>query len=288
MDMGMKVSCGFEMLIKDPQNQDKKSVREIKLLLNDIECGEEELPSDEEIKAWKRQEDDESWLNVNFEDFEKELSGKRKDKSNSEKNLPGSFGDREAQENLRRIVERFQDFLSNDEAGIDGAELGDDLSEDDSDSAQNGSTDDDDFDEDKLNSMIKDMMNFRSDNLGSDRIQELDEQGHVMEVESSAGSDGTENGIDAFSRAMGAELNRSGALNLEPPGLNAGGVSMQEDAAYGNPTAHEDPRHILAKNFLQSLKGQAGAPGPTTNFMSAMGLNMPHDDDEDDKETWLW
>jgi len=33
VEIGMKLSCGFEMLLSDPQNQDKKAVREMKFLL---------------------------------------------------------------------------------------------------------------------------------------------------------------------------------------------------------------------------------------------------------------
>ena len=40
------------------------------------------------------------------------------------------FGDQGAQENLRKIVSRFQDFLEDDEAGIDGVDDVDDGSDD--------------------------------------------------------------------------------------------------------------------------------------------------------------
>lgn len=43
-ETGMKVTCGFEMFVSDPQNQDKAAVREIKMLLEDIETGDEKLP----------------------------------------------------------------------------------------------------------------------------------------------------------------------------------------------------------------------------------------------------
>ncbi|KAL9043326.1 MAG: hypothetical protein Q9214_003481, partial [Letrouitia sp. 1 TL-2023] len=77
VDLGMKVTCGFEMLLSDPQNVDKKSTREINLLLQDLKSGEDSLPTDSEISKWDKIEDDDSWLDVDFEEFEKELAGKR-------------------------------------------------------------------------------------------------------------------------------------------------------------------------------------------------------------------
>ena len=37
----------------------------------------------------------------------------------------------------------------------------------------------------------------------------------------------------------------------------------------------------LAKNMLESFKGQAGAKGPAGNLMRALGVNMPRDEGED-------
>jgi len=68
-ELGMKVTSGFEMLVSDPQNQDHKVVREIKLILGDLAEGEDQLPSDAEISQWGMVEDDEAWLDVNFEDL---------------------------------------------------------------------------------------------------------------------------------------------------------------------------------------------------------------------------
>ncbi|KAF2085403.1 SGT1-domain-containing protein [Saccharata proteae CBS 121410] len=122
LEMGMRVACGFEMLVADPQNRDKKAVREIKLLLEDIESGDEPLPTDAEVEAWGLREDDESWLNINFADLESELAGRR-DKGPSTFVDGGGFGDKAAQENLRKMVQNFDAFLKDDEAGAEGAEV---------------------------------------------------------------------------------------------------------------------------------------------------------------------
>ena len=48
-ETGMKLTCGFEMLLSDSQHQDKPAVREMKLVLEDVQSGDENLPSDSEI-----------------------------------------------------------------------------------------------------------------------------------------------------------------------------------------------------------------------------------------------
>ncbi|KAM3417698.1 hypothetical protein BST61_g5933 [Cercospora zeina] len=123
--MGMKLTCGFEMLVTDKQNQKTRTVQEISMLLEDIESGEEKLPGDDEIQSWPHVQDDDKWLNIDFKDFEKELDGKA-----ATDGTKSGFGDQGAQENLRKMVSRFEDFLEDDEAGVDGV---DDADEDDDD-----------------------------------------------------------------------------------------------------------------------------------------------------------
>ena len=145
--------------MSDPQNQDKRAVQEIIMLLDDIHTGQDELPTDAEIKNWEMREDDEAWLDINFNDFENELGGKRKPgapKSNE------GFGDIGAQENLRKMVARFEDFLNDDAAGADGAEFLDDMDRDDEeDSPIDDDSDDDvedgevDFDKDAFAKMMR-------------------------------------------------------------------------------------------------------------------------------------
>ncbi|KAL8659345.1 MAG: hypothetical protein Q9202_007169 [Teloschistes flavicans] len=160
--MGMKVTCGFEMLMADPQNIDKQSVREIQLLLEDLEAGDDHLPSDETISIWPQTQDNESWLDINFDDFEKELSGTRHPTHRS------GFGDKEAQDNLKRLVSRFENFLNNDEGGAQDAEYLDDMDNDnDSDIANESASIDSegegdeqtiDFNEERFDSLMREMM----------------------------------------------------------------------------------------------------------------------------------
>jgi hypothetical protein len=135
--LGMKVACGMEMLIADPQRQNEKTVREIKLLLEDLEMGEEVLPSNEVIGTWSDIEDDESWLDVDYAELEKELDGNTaRDQAEEMK----GFGDQSAQTNLRKMVSRFERFLDDDDAGAEGV----DEMDNDDDSSNSGSDGNDD------------------------------------------------------------------------------------------------------------------------------------------------
>lgn len=169
-ELGMKLSCGFEMLLADKQNQDDRVVREIKMLLNELEAGEAELPTDEQIRGRGMREDDQRWMDIDFAEFERELGG------HESQILPKTgFGDKGTQEHLRKIVSRFGDLLKEDEATAERAEYldamdeDDDVDDDDSDSsAEEGpdSSDEDlvtnsldhDFSEDEFTQMMREMM----------------------------------------------------------------------------------------------------------------------------------
>ncbi|OAP65453.1 hypothetical protein AYL99_01425 [Fonsecaea erecta] len=165
-ETGMKLTCGFEMLVSDSQYQDRPAVREIKMLLDDLDSGDEVLPSDTEIATWSQREDDEKWLDISFDDLENELSG-RKGQTGGKGKKTG-FGDKAAQENLQRIVKQFEEFLNDDKAGLDGAGLFGGDSDDDSDDDvldDGGEFEDDEgedkeasFGEDEFSKMMQEMM----------------------------------------------------------------------------------------------------------------------------------
>ncbi|EED20305.1 regulatory factor Sgt1, putative [Talaromyces stipitatus ATCC 10500] len=283
-ETGMKVTCGFEMLLGDPQNQDKPIIREIKLLLEDLDTGDEELPTVDEIqKTWSMQRDDESWLDISFEDLDTELKGQR-DKSME----AGAFGDQSAQENLQRIVARFEEFLKDDSADFDGVNLYDSDTDDEPDDEEASSEDDEGdlrFDEEEFVKFMKDM---KMDPSGVDlrSILNKSSKGRVEELEPSEEDDSHE--IEELSRQMEAELRPTGVLNIsnQDPGRNPGAVKgkgkdkgkqrpMPEDFDFDE----EDPANIhLVKNLLESLQSQAGMPGPAGNLLGMMGMKMPPDD----------
>ena len=295
-EMGMKTTCGFEMLLRDPQNQDKKAVREIAMLLEDIDTGEDELPSDPEIKEWNMRDDDEAWLDINFEDFEKELGGNRK--PGAPKGNEG-FGDKGAQENLRKMVARFEDFLNDDAAGADGAEVIDDMDKDDDDEEDSTISDDSDdegedgdvsFDEEAFAIMMREMMGIASD---SKSIPNIELQGDEDAVSVSS-DEGNEKEVRQAMQKIENELREAGALSLSP---NLGGENTESHRKAVErspssrqskpPTEAEDASENemvnidfnLAKNLLESFKSQGGASGPGGNMMSLMGMRLPRDED---------
>ncbi|KAJ4365933.1 hypothetical protein N0V83_008555 [Neocucurbitaria cava] len=125
-EVGIKVAAGMQMLVSHSLYASRRPTREITLLLEDLETGDDALPTDVEISRWPKRDDDEGWLNIDFSEFEKELEGKGGKEE--------AFGDKNAQENLRKMVERFNSFLADNEAGIEGADGKPDPMDEDNDS----------------------------------------------------------------------------------------------------------------------------------------------------------
>ena len=299
-EIGMKITSGFEMLVADPQNQDHKVVREIKLLLEDLDSGEDQLPSDAEISHWGMVEDDEAWLDVNFEDFDNELSG-----TSQGQGTPGKgFGDKSAQEDLQKMVARFKDFLDDDAAGSEGAEYLDDMDndndEDDDDGHASGDTSSEEedglisFDEDKFATMMREMMGMPPETEDGQSITGGVTRASIVGdvrasgVHSSAREEELE--VLRLSQAMEAELKAAGALQLDsvPYGSGLNGTKSifkgrreraaeVEDSEDDNDNDSDlDIDFNLAKNLLESFKSQIGAAGPGS---SIMGMRLPRDQD---------
>ncbi|TVY21995.1 Protein ecdysoneless-like [Lachnellula arida] len=312
LELGMKVTSGFEMLLSDPKNGDNRTVREVKIILEDIESGDVDLPTDSDIAAWKdvARDDDEAWLDINFEDFERELQGNSKEKQKS--GVPGAFGpeappgfgDAKTQADLKKMVERFEAFLNDDEAGPDGAEMDDMDIDDDEDDSDDSEDEDKDvsFDEKEFAKMMREMMGMPSEedsettgkpesstaNLGRNRIEEID-----SDDEDEDGDEASQ--IQKVMQRMEAELNEAGALNLDPtPSKLAALNGKTKSAKETDSTAKEewedesDNEDVnidfnLAKNLLESFKSQAGMPGPGGNIMGMMGMQLPRDEDDESK-----
>ena len=301
-EMGMKITCGFEMMISDVQNRDSKVVQEIQLLLDDIETGEDHLPSDNRISTWNSDEDDESWLNINFEQFEEELAGKSSKKSST--NTEG-FGNKAAQENLRKMVARFEDFLNDESAGPEGAEYLDDMDKDSdadadddefSDCASESEEDDEEvtFDEDRFSTMMKEMMSIPNDQTTKASPDSVTQTAGAVRYDSEVEDEG--DNIRQVMHDVGSELRVAGALRLERATVTDKTVQQTEVmgtktraldrancvADEGIITENEDLNidYNLVKNLLESFKSQGGVPGPGGNMMGLMGMHMPRDEED--------
>lgn len=318
LELGMKVTSGFEILVTDSKNKDSRIVRELKIILEDLEEDEDSaLPTDLDISQWKdvHREDPETWLDINFEDFERELEGKNKDKKGPA--VPGAFGpepppgfgDAKTQADLQKMVERFEAFLNDENAGIDGAEM-DDMDVDDDEEGEDDDSEEDSEDEDKdvsfdekeFAKMMREMMGMPSEEggedelvgarrskitgvqLGENRIEELDssEDEHSEDEPSK---------IRKVMEQMEAELNEAGALNLDPTSsklaaLKGKSKPGKEESKGSNEDSEDESENDinidfnLAKNLLESFKSQAGLAGPGGNLMGMMGMQLPRDEED--------
>ena len=303
VEIGMKITCGFEMLISDPQNKDLKVVREIKMLLEDIETGEDHLPSDSDLSRWKFEDDSESWLDINFEQFERELAGTGS--SNPSKIESEGFGDKAAQENLRKMVSRFESFMNDDAAGAEGAEDFDVMDEADdeddefpgSDSGNEGDEEEVTFDEDKFTNMRKEMMGIPNEETAKSNPDSVSKGPDETDTKYDSGDEGEGDQIRQVMHDMESELRDAGALSLDRASVtdrvvqksravDAGTKGLDCPAPMadkGSDTEDEDLDidYNLAKNLLESFKSQGGVPGPSGNLMGLMGMRMPRDEGDD-------
>lgn len=322
-EMGMKLTCGFEMLLADPQNQDKQSVREIKLLLEDLESGEEGLPSDKHVAGWPRTKDDEKWMDIDYNDFENELSGKARTTDGKGKGDGRGFGDANAQDNLRKMVSRFEDFLNDDTAGPDGVD-DQDIDDEDQESSVSSSGEDKDgsFDEAEFEKAMKEMMGMPADHVEKSGL--LDEARKLAVADAEEGSEPDEDedmkkvmelmekelkghgALDVNGKAPGAKTKKSARVAEtkskphfgpeRPPNLQ-GAVAQQDDSEEsadeeldvgpGDGELSSDDEEFndvdlgLAKNMLESFKGQTGMAGPAGNLMRNLAINMPRDEGDE-------
>ncbi|KAK8221879.1 hypothetical protein M8818_000044 [Zalaria obscura] len=300
--MGMKVACGFEMLVQDPQNQDKRTVREIKLLLEDVEEDEPALPSDEELASWPQTQDDEGWLDINYEEFEKELAGGNRGAKGKEKAADDGFGDASAQANLRKMVERFEGFLNDDKAGVEGAEDLEDMDFDDEESTASSEPDsegedkDGSFSEEEFQRAMREMMGMPPDEVEKSGL--LDEARKLaLEMEESDEEERDEDEeMKNIMEIYEKELKGHGALNLDPKDRDtvkdgiaeqtlkgmkgAKKVEVEEDDSDEDDQGVNDIDVDLLKNMLEAFKGQGGMAGPAGNLMRQLGINMPRDEGE--------
>jgi hypothetical protein len=301
LETGMKLTCGFEMLASTAGKNKSRVVREVAIMLEDMrEDGDETLPTDEEIQSWPGhdRDDSEAWMDINYQDFERELEGRR---AGSQDNKSG-FGDVRTQADLQKIVSRFEAFLNDETAGLEGAELDDmDVDDDDNDDDEDDDSEDGDyedvevsFDEEEFSRMMREMM-------GLPAIEPTQSTDKGKVVATSAKDKPTTADEDAeiqeLAAQMESELKQQGALALDPPADKSrrlkgkspeAGPSQETGRSITGQDDSEDEEvdidYNLAKNLLESFKSQAGMAGPTGNLLGLMGFQLPRDEDDGAKD----
>ena len=303
-DIGMKLACGFEILANKAEESDRRLVREFGIILRDLEDdGVSTLPTDEEISTWEdsQREDDDAWLDIDFSSFESELGG--------QKTAPGgttsAFGDINTQADLRRIVSRFSEFMSDEAAGIDGADPtahsdnGDDTSDSGDSSSQDGDGDVN-FDRATFTRLMGELAGLPLDTPPATKPftanKDANARGSVSHGEDGGG------GIEAIMSQMESELGHLGILRLEPspPKLSTSSKGKQAEGGPSNAQSitqvaqtkvqgktdddeEVDIDYNLAKNLLESFKSQAGMAGPAGNILGMMGMQLPRDEEDSDE-----
>jgi len=300
---GMKLACGFEMLLSDSHYQDRPAVREMQLLLSDLESGDATLPSDSELAGLEMRTDDEKWLDINFDDLQAELD--RTGQKDPKTGKKAEFGDKAAQENLQRIVKQFEDFLKDDKMGDDdmfneGGSDTDDLEDIDSDDLEEDK--EASFGEDEFTKIMQEMMGMPPEamkELMSGKIDadpksapsEVSTRSQAANIKTKKRVEVSESDEDEdddvyddehiqdIMKRMGDELRASGALDLES--TKASGSSSKrtitspktgfvegEDSSDDGEEELNDIDEQLAKNLLQSFQAQGGMSGPASNLMA--------------------
>ncbi|PKS07079.1 hypothetical protein jhhlp_005676 [Lomentospora prolificans] len=301
-EMGMKLACGFEIMMTKANKSNNRFVREVSLLLQDVdEDGIASLPTDEEIAMWPGvdRDDDDGWMDVDFLQLDKELKGRQENATGASSKQ--GFGDPNAQADLRKMVSRFQDFLDNEGTGIDGAELDGESSPEESDEDENDSDADSEeadldvrFNEAEFARLMKEVMGLHPEPSRNATVQPGPNAPET-------GDDEAEE-IRQLMERMEVELNEHGALSLDPGSkklaalqgkkstgkqgrfANTEAGSSEDLCSDGEGSADDeeiDVDYNLAKNLLESFKAQAGAAGPVSNILGMMGLQLPRDEDGD-------
>ncbi|KAK4464228.1 protein ecdysoneless [Cladorrhinum samala] len=307
LEQGMKLTTGFEILTQSADTSSNRIAREVGLLLEDLEeDGESVLPTDEDVKGWKdvNREDDDGWMDIDYAEFEKELDGKQTGDKNAKK-----FGDATAQADLQKIVERFEAFLNDTGAGIDGADV-DEMDEDDDDDEDEEDDEYDDgyededkevsFDEEQFARMMREMMGLpggAGDGDKKGKGKAVDEEESEGEEDEDEDEEDDHKEIQKIMAQFESELKGYGALNLDPkPAKETGkikGKGEPSNGAKSDAFREEDEEsdddavdidYNLAKNILESFKGQAGMAGPAGNLLGLMGMQLPRDEEDSGDE----
>ena len=218
IDLGRKVTAGFEMLMYDQRNQNSKIVREINMLLGDIGDGDLMLPSNDEICQWGTSADDESWLDINYNDLERELAGQQVEGIEADSSDPSTL------DNLRKMVARYEGLLKDDET-IDDSEF-DDTSGDDDDEASfdNGSgipvepDNSDELEEDDFTKLMRGMLGMSKKTLEEVMGPSLSKnEGSAVrkDIPSFESKVLADDDIAALNKAMESEIRAASALRVD-------------------------------------------------------------------------
>ncbi|TGZ84389.1 hypothetical protein EX30DRAFT_338923 [Ascodesmis nigricans] len=294
VDIGVKLAAGFEMLLAKENRKlfqspgIKRIIEKIEDLIGRDDAWRKYLPTDQEIAKQGMRNDSEEWLNIDFAEFEKELNRASDDAAGSVSG-DATYSDAHTQEKMNLLVERFEKFLNDDKAGLDGAELDSDDDEDDED---DDDASDISFDEEEFSRLMREMMGMPPD-------QPLDSDIPLTSAKPRAGDndrkldDDEEAEIIKIQDSIGAELRAAGIIGSNPADTSSKGKGKaritdvtEEDNSGGDTDESDidDKEEVevdfeLVKNMLESFKGQGGLAGPAGTLLAEMGIYLPRDEE---------
>ncbi|KAG5931476.1 hypothetical protein E4U59_000279 [Claviceps monticola] len=300
LDTGMKITIGYEMLAKVAKASKHRVVRELDILLQDLlQDGDEALPTDTDIEAWRdsQRNDDDSWLNIAFSDFEQKLETRP---ANWPEKAPAANSSADGQVDIQKIVSRFEEFLHDEKAGVDGVSFDDIVDDDNADADDEISAKSDgdtssereivEFDENTFAQLITNLMSpthsVAANAVGNGLGRPIDDALPVAR-----GNKSEINEMQHLNAQFEAELKHHGALKLDHSdspcaretnqthshrrlGQPSGSSSAASDTGAINVDFH------LAQNILESFKSQAGMAGPASNLLGMMGITLPRDEED--------
>ncbi|KAG5971979.1 hypothetical protein E4U55_000981 [Claviceps digitariae] len=299
LDLGMKLTIGYELLSRVAKTSKHRVVRELNLILQDLrEDGDDALPTDRDIEGWQNNQrnDDDCWLDIDFSEFEQQLEGRR---SRGTEKATSGLSDANNPIDLQKIVSRVEQFLHDEKAGVDGVifdELDDDH-DDDGESAESVADDSTEhepveLDEKQFAQLIRDITNVPRDVAASadeDEIGALNDSSGSLPaaIEYKVDLDETEH----LMAQLEAELRQHGVLKfdssdeLQATGLTKrqtqeGSSQLSADSTIGTDDGEFNIDYHLAQNILESFKSQAGTAGPASNLLGMMGVTLPRDEED--------
>ena len=167
-------------------------------------------------------------------------------------------------------MERFEKFLNDDSAGMEGVDMNEDMVDEDDTDAEGEEEDEEEdkgvsFDEAEFEMMMREMMGLSPD------------QG--AENATNKQTDNEEEEIRAVMDQVEAELKEAGVIeHLEQPRIKELNEDDDSDIADEDEDREVNIDFNLAKNLLESFKSQGGVAGPGGNLLASMGVALPRDE----------
>ncbi|ODQ53514.1 SGT1-domain-containing protein [Saitoella complicata NRRL Y-17804] len=237
------------------------------------------LPSDEDLEKWDTEADDDKWMEVDQDDLEK-LLDERRGAATAYTDEEGEDDEQESRtaRKLREMVDKFGNFLNNENAGFEGAEFEDDFFDEDFDEEDEDADDFDAADGD-VEFNEEDFMKMLTETLDLAKLPGFTPASNVAQKAEGDGKADKGKGKARFEEVDDKEEKSlqdvMDAMDAELAGTSIGQTFATEE--------DEDDRELdidfnLAKNMLESFKSQGGLAGPGGNLLARMGISLPNDE----------